>query len=101
VLFAAIDIAASLSVVIGVIGIAGLIFTALSFGRSDTTQVVTQQAQITQEMKTLNDEQRQRAELLLRERDDCRMESQRLHGQIEELRAMTTGKMTRIERKDA
>ena len=98
-LVAAIDIAASLSVVIGIIGVVGLIYTALSWNRSDTTQVITQQSAITAEMKTLVDEQRKRVEELRQERDDCRMDRERMVGQMEELRAQATGKMTRIERK--
>jgi len=81
-----IDWATALPIIIGIIGLAGMVFTALRFGRDDTTAVVAQQAQITNEMKTLNDELRTTADRLRKERDTCLMDGQRLMGQIEELR---------------
>ena len=72
-----------LPLVIGILGLAGLIFTAMRYGRDDTTAVVTQQAQITAEMKTLNDELRLTTDRLRKERDTCHAEVERL---IEELR---------------
>ena len=56
---------------IGILGVTGLVFTALHYNRDDTTAVVTQQAQITTQMKALNDELR--AEI-----DECRAERERL-----------------------
>ena len=56
---------------IGLVGLAGVVFTALRFRRDDTTAVVTQQAQITSEMKTLSDELRSAVERLRNERDAC------------------------------
>ena len=44
---AAIEFVTALPLVIGILGVGGLIFTALRFRRDDTTAVVTQQAQIT------------------------------------------------------
>lgn len=55
--YAAIDFASLLALVIGVVGLAGVVFTALRFRRDDTTAVVDQQYKITQEMKTLVDTQ--------------------------------------------
>ena len=81
---AVIDLATALPLVIGIIGIAGLIFTAMSYGRNDTTQVVNQQAAITAEMKTLVDEQRLRADQLIKERDDCRIDGATRTGQLDE-----------------
>lgn len=75
---ATIDWAASLPIIIGIIGLAGVIFTALRFGRDDTTQVVNQQTAITQEMKVLTDE-------LRLQRDECRTERQRLTAELERL----------------
>lgn len=75
-----------LPLIIGILGLAGLIFTAMRYGRDDTTAVVNQQAQITAEMKTLNDELRLTAERLRKERDACHIEAERLIGRVEELR---------------
>lgn len=81
-----IDWATALPLIIGIIGLAGVIFTAMRFGRDDTTAVVAQQAQITSEMKTLNDEYRITVERIRKERDACHLEVERLTGRIEELR---------------
>lgn len=69
-----------LPLIIGILGLAGLIFTALRYGRDDTTAVINQQAQITSEMKTLNDELRTTTERLRKERDACLTEVERLRG---------------------
>ena len=45
-----------LALVIGLMGLGGIIFTALRYNRDDTTAIVNQQAAITSEMKVLNDE---------------------------------------------
>ena len=81
-----IDWATALPIIIGIMGLAGIVFTALRFGRDDTTQVVNQQATITAEMKTLNDELRVTTERIRKERDACHAEVERLTGRIEELR---------------
>lgn len=81
-----IDWATALPIIIGIIGLAGIVFTAMRFGRDDTTAVVNQQAQITSEMKTLNDELRLTLERIRKERDACHVEVERLTGRIEELR---------------
>ena len=81
-----VDWATALPLMISIIGLAGLVFTAMRYGRDDTTQVVTQQAQITAEMKTLNDELRLTAERYRKERDACHGQVERLAGQLEELR---------------
>jgi hypothetical protein len=103
---AAIDFAGFTALAIGVFGVAGIIFTALRFRRDDTTAVVTQQSQITTEMKTLNDELRATTASLREERDQLRLEVQRLSGQIDVLRselhtaqAQLTGKVSRLERR--
>lgn len=77
-----IDWATALPIIIGIVGLAGLVFTGLQFNRNDTTAVVSQQAQITAEMKTLNDELRQATERLRAERDACYSELNELrsHG---------------------
>jgi Tfp pilus assembly protein PilV len=73
-----VDWVSVLPLIIGVLGLAGLIFTAMRYGRDDTTAVVNQQAQITAEMKTLNDELRITTERLRKERDACLTEVERL-----------------------
>ena len=84
--------ATALPIIIGIIGLAGVIFTALRFGRDDTTAVVSQQAQITTEMKSLNDELRVTVDRLRDERDELRQEVTRLSAQVEELRLHVTGR---------
>lgn len=69
-----------LPLIIGILGLSGLIFTAMRYGRDDTSQVVNQQAQITAEMKTLNDELRITTERLRKERDACLTEVAQLRG---------------------
>ena len=93
-----------IALVIGVFGIAGVIFTALKYNRDDTTAVVTQQSQILGDMKQLNDEWRATAELLRVERDELRTQVEGLRGQVEALRvelraanAKLTGKVTAIQ----
>ena len=66
---------------IGVLGVAGIIFTALRYNRDDTTAIINQQATITAEMKTLNDELRLTVARLREERDA-------LTEQVAELRAL-------------
>ena len=82
-----IDFASFTALAIGIFGVAGIIFTALRFRRDDTTAVVNQQAQITTEMKALNDELRATTTSLREERDHLRGEVQRLSGQIDVLRS--------------
>ena len=77
---AAINAAQSLALVLGIVGLSGVVFTALRFRRDDTTAVVTQQSQITAEMKTLNDELRLAVERLRKERDACHDELRRVSG---------------------
>ena len=43
---------------IGILGVAGVIFTALRYNRDDSTAVIHQQAQIVTDMHVLNDELR-------------------------------------------
>lgn len=73
-----VDWVTALPIIIGIVGLAGLVFTAMRFGRDDTTAVVTQQAQITAEMQTLNNELRSTIDRLRDDRDKCEREVQRL-----------------------
>lgn len=83
---AAIDLAADLALVIGIIGVCGLIFTALRFRRDDTTAIVTQQDTIFAEMRTLNAELRETTDRLRVERDELTVQVQQLTAQVQELR---------------
>lgn len=83
---AAINLAEAIPLLIGVLGIAGLIFTALKYNRDDTTAVLTQQNTIVGEMKTLNDELRQTTTDLRMERDGLKEQVQDLTRQVDALR---------------
>lgn len=73
-----VDVAQLVALAIGVFGIGGLVFTALRYNRDDTTAIVSQQAQITAEMKTLNDELRSALERVREERDALLLKIQEL-----------------------
>ena len=73
-------------IIIGLVGLGTVIFAALRFRRDDTTAVVGQQTQILQSMKTLNDELRITSDRMRTERDECKENVNRLHGQVEALR---------------
>lgn len=83
---AAINLAEAIPLLIGVLGVAGLIFTALKYNRDDTTAVLTQQNTIVGEMKTLNDELRQTTTDLRSERDSLKTQVQDLTRQVDALR---------------
>jgi uncharacterized coiled-coil DUF342 family protein len=70
----------AIALVTGVVGLAGVLFTALRFRREDTSAVVSTQSQILLDMKALNDELRVTADSLKKERDELR-------GQVEQLRS--------------
>jgi predicted nuclease with TOPRIM domain len=95
-----------LAIVTGILGLAGIIFTALKYNRDDTTALVGQQSQILTDMKALNDELRETADALRAERDELRGEVARLSGQVDALRgelrtahARIEGTMARVEEK--
>lgn len=82
----AIDLVTALPLVIGLMGLCGLVFTALRFRRDDTTAVIDQQSKITAEMKTLADEQRAHTEEIRVERDALKVQVDRLTAQLDEIR---------------
>jgi hypothetical protein len=95
-----------ISLAIGVIGLGGLIFTALRFRRDDTTAVIQQQSVVFDDLKKLNEELRTTSDGLRDERNRLQFQVENLTGQVDALRvelreahAETSGKMTRIERK--
>jgi uncharacterized coiled-coil DUF342 family protein len=75
-----------LGIVIGILGIGGILFTALRYNRDDTTAVLTQQSTIVGEMKTLNEELRTTTDRLRDERDELRDQVVKLTAQVDLLR---------------
>lgn len=96
---AAINIPQVLALIIGLVGLAGVIFTALRFRRDDTTAVVTQQSIIVNDMKAINDELRTTAASLKEERDACKDEVKGLRGELREARDHLSGQMTELSEK--
>jgi hypothetical protein len=76
------DIPTAVSVIIGIMGLAGVIFTALKFNRDDTAAIVSQQDTLMNEMRGLNDELRITVDRLRHERDE-------LQKTVDELKAAT------------
>jgi len=79
------DIVTLLPLVIGIVGLGGLVFTALRFRRDDTTAVVNQQNVILDDMKKLNDELRTTVSDLRTERDELRVQVGELTVQIKSM----------------
>lgn len=96
---AAVNVPQVLALVIGLVGLAGVIFTALRFRRDDTTAVVTQQSVIVNDMKTINEELRTTAASLKVERDACKDEVKGLRGELREARDHLSGQMTELHEK--
>ena len=84
--YAAIDLVTALPLVIGVVGLGGLMFTALRFRRDDTSAIVSQQDTIFAEMRSLNVELRETTDRLRVERDALTVQVQQLTAQVQELR---------------
>ena len=61
-----------LPIIIGICGLAGLVFTAARFRRDDTSAVVQQQSTILHDLETLHAELRVTADVYKTERDECR-----------------------------
>jgi len=80
------DIVTLLPLVIGIVGLGGLVFTALRFRRDDTTAVINQQNVILDDMKKLNDELRTTVGDLRTERDELRVQVGELTVQIKSMR---------------
>jgi hypothetical protein len=84
---AAIEAAGLIAIVIGLMGLGGVIFTALRFRRDDTTAIVNQQDVIMKDFKSINEELRQTADALRIERDALAQQVAKLTEQVEALRA--------------
>ena len=67
-----VDPANVLAIVIGLMGLSGCIFTALSFRRRDTGELIAQQSSVLHDMEALHSELRLSAERFRAERDECR-----------------------------
>lgn len=72
------DLGSIIALVTGILGVAGLCFTALRFNRDDTTAVVSQQSGVLHDMATLNAELRQTNVDLRTEVAELREQVQRL-----------------------
>jgi hypothetical protein len=83
---AAIELAEVIPLIIGILGVTGLIFTALRYRRDDTTAVLSQQDTIMNEMKTINSELRTTATDLRTERDGLKVQVEELTRQVAKLR---------------
>ena len=95
----AVNVPQVLALIIGLVGLAGVIFTALRYNRDDTTAVVTQQSVIVNDMKTINDELRTTAASLKEERDACKDEVKGLRGELREARDSISGQITELHDK--
>lgn len=73
-IFAAIEFAGLLALVVGVLGLGGIILSALKYNRDDTTAIIGQQNIILGDMKALNEELRYATQALKVERDELRSE---------------------------
>ena len=82
---AAINIPQILALIIGLVGLAGVIFTALKFNRDDTTAVVSQQDTILNDMRIINEELRTTSTELREERDGLRTQVAELTIQVKKL----------------
>ena len=76
----------ALAAIIGILGLAGIIFTALSWRRNDTTAIVSQQDTIVGEMRSLNDELRTTVDRLRNERDELEAAVRNLTEQVKALK---------------
>ena len=85
-LAAIIDWVNAIPIIIGLLGLGGIIFTALKYNRDDTTAVLTQQSTIVSEMKTVNDELRTTTAELRTERDGLKAQVMELTNQVSALR---------------
>lgn len=79
------DAGALLAIVTGILGLSGLIFTALKYNRDDSTAVVAQQSAVLKDMATLNDDLRKAVDDLHGERDELRGEIAALREQVQRL----------------
>ena len=77
-----IDVAQLVALGIGILGVAGVIFTALRYNRDDTTAILSQQDVILNDMRGLNDELRQTVVRLREERDALQATVDQLREQV-------------------
>lgn len=92
---AATDAGGIIAIAIGLMGLGGIVFTALRFRRDDTTAIVGQQDTILNDMRTLNEEFRATADRLRAERDECGEQVEKLRNELREVH----GGVNRIEKK--
>ena len=70
---------------IAILGLAGLIFTALKYNRDDTTSIISQQDTIFNDMKVINDELRITSTQLRSDKNDLQEQIKILMKEIEKL----------------
>ena len=95
VIAATVEPANVVAIIIGLMGLSGVVFTALRFRRDDTTAIVSQQDTILQDFKSLNEELRVTADRLRTERDECSVEVAKLRKELADVQ----GGVDRIEKK--
>jgi prephenate dehydrogenase len=72
----------AVTLAIAIMGVAGVIFTALRYNRDDTTAIVTQQSTIVHDMQALNEELRTQIDRLMKENDQLRSTVERLTNKV-------------------
>jgi uncharacterized coiled-coil DUF342 family protein len=80
-----VDLPALVSLGIAVMGLGGLVFSALRWRRDDTTAIIGQQDTLFAEMRGLNDELRLTVTRLREERDQLAVQVEKLTVQVQEL----------------
>jgi hypothetical protein len=81
-----VDVGGIIALVTGILGVCGLVFTALRFNRDDTTAAVATQSSVLHDMAALNDELRKTTTELRTERDELRGQVRALGVEVERLR---------------
>lgn len=76
----------AVTLIIALMGVAGVIFTALRYNRDDSTAIVAQQSHIVADMKLLNDELRTTVGRLKEENDELRRTVDRLTRKLPDAR---------------
>lgn len=84
------DAGSLLAIITGILGLSGLIFTALRYNRDDSKSIVEQQSAVLKDMAALNDQEAKALTDARAERDALRTENERLRDELAR-RPNTTG----------
>jgi len=79
------DTATFIALPTAVAALGGIVFTALRYNRESATSVVAQQSQVVTDMKALNDRLHAAMEDLVHERDELKVQVEKLTAQVERL----------------